>query len=89
MDIDTTDLTSYIPGYDDYCENDYTVSFEEYNDMKNSLQDEIEKQDYVIEDLKDNFNYIKEKIEEIKDKNYKATEEDIKYIEDIISEIEL
>ena len=77
MDIDTTDLTSYYPGYDEYCECDDKVSFEEYEDMRRELENEVER----LQEKLDSISYI---VSDIKEKNYLNIEVEIKKIEDII-----
>ena len=64
--MDTRDLTSYYPGYEDR-DNDAKVPFEDYRKLEDKL--EIYKQaiDYVEEILLDNEQYTtEEKLKEIK-----------------------
>ena len=64
--MDTRDLTSYYPGYEDR-DNDAKVPFEDYRKLEDKL--EIYKQaiDYVEEILLDNEQYTTEdKLKEIK-----------------------
>lgn len=64
--MDTRDLTSYYPGYEDR-DNDAKVPFEDYRKLEDKL--EIYKQaiDYVEEILPDNEQYTtEEKLKEIK-----------------------
>lgn len=87
MNIDTQDLPSYIAGYDDYIDDSKPVySTSEYYEMKESLESEIEDKERKIDDLLDKFSWIKDKLEEIKNKGYIPTKEDIKYIEGIVEE---
>lgn len=64
--MDTRDLTSYYPGYEDR-DNDAKVPFEDYRKLEDKL--EIYKQaiDYAEEVLVDNEQYTtEEKFEELK-----------------------
>lgn len=51
--IDTTDLTSYYPGYDNYCEPKEPIeecdNFDDYEEMK--IREELEKMERKIIDL--------------------------------------
>lgn len=87
--IDTTDLDSYIAGYDEYCDTSKPVySTDEYYSMKEELEGEIQQKEQRIDDLLDKLSWIKDKLNEIKTKNYEPTIEDIKYIEEIVKEEE-
>ena len=72
--METKDLDSYYPGYDEYCERNSTVPFDEF--MKTEEQKEI---------FKSKLQEISELIE---DDQY-SSEEKIKYIKAIIDEVEL
>ena len=57
MNIDTQDLSSYIPGYDDYVDDTKPVySTKEYYDMKELLESEIEDKEEEIERQKEVIN---------------------------------
>ena len=83
MNIDTQDLPSYMAGYDDYCDTSKPVySVDDWYEW----QKELEEKERKISDLLDKFSWIKDKLDEIKNKDYIPTKEDIKYIESIVEE---
>ena len=85
--MDTQDLPSYIAGYDDYIDDSKPVySTSEYYEMKKSLESEIEDKERKIDDLLDKLSWIKDKLDETKNKDYIPTKEHIKYIESIVEE---
>lgn len=49
--MDTVDLTSYYPGYDEYCEDRAKVPFEDYR----ILEDKLEIYEKMINELEDIF----------------------------------
>ena len=70
--IDTKDLPSYIPGYEEYCEANSKVPYEDYSKLEDKIDiyetaiDEIETiiadpQDYLYD-----FQCIKEVIEDMR-----------------------
>lgn len=88
MDFDTQDLPSYIAGYDDYVDTTKPIySEDDWFEMKREYENEIEDKDEKLDDLLDRLSWIKDKVEEIKNKKYLATKEDIKYIEEIVEEV--
>lgn len=85
--MDTTDLDSYIAGYDDYCDTTKPIySADDFYEMKEELEKEIEEREGKIDNLLDKLSWIKDKLDEIKNKDYIPTKEDIKYIEDIVND---
>ncbi len=64
--MDTRDLTSYYPGYEDR-DNDAKVPFEDYRKLEDKLEVYKQAIDYVEEILPDNEQYTtEEKLKEIK-----------------------
>lgn len=72
--METQDLDSYYPGYDDYCERNSTVPFEEF---------------IKVEEQKDKFKTKLQEIYELVDDDQYSAEEKIKYIEAIVDEADL
>ena len=72
--METKDLDSYYPGYDDYCERNSTVPFDEF--MKTEEQKEM-------------FKAKLQEISELIEDDQYSSEEKIKYIKAIIDEVEL
>lgn len=72
--METKDLDSYYPGYDDYCERNSTVPFDEF--MK-------------TEEQKETFKAKLQEISELIEDDQYSSEEKIKYIKAIIDEVEL
>lgn len=72
--METKDLDSYYPGYDDYCERNSTVPFDEF--MK-------------TEEQKKTFKAKLQEISELIEDDQYSSEEKIKYIKAIIDEVEL
>ena len=72
--METKDLDSYHPGYDDYCERHSTVPFDEF--MKTEEQKEM-------------FKAKLQEISELIEDDQYSSEEKIKYIKAIIIEVEL
>ena len=72
--METKDLESYYPGYDEYCERNSTVPFDEF------LKTEEQKEKFKVK--------LQEISELINDEQYSA-EEKIKYIKAIIEEAEV
>lgn len=86
--METQDLPSYIVGYDDYCDTSKPVySTDDYYEMKEEFDNEIAEKEKQIDNLLDKFSWIKEKIDEIRNKDYVPTKEDIEYIEEIVEEV--
>lgn len=86
--METQDLPSYIAGYDDYCDTSKPIySTDDYYEMKEEFDNEIAEKEKQIDNLLDKFSWIKEKIDEIRNKNYIPTKEDIEYIEEIVEEV--
>lgn len=87
MNIDTQDLPSYIAGYDDYVDTSKPIySGDEWYEREKEFESELQDKEKIIDNLLDKFSWIKDKLEEIKNKNYIPTKEDIKYIENIVEE---
>lgn len=72
--METKDLDSYYPGYDEYCERSSTVPFDEF--MKTEEQKEI-------------FKAKLQEISELIEDDQYSVEEKIKYTKAIIDEVEL
>lgn len=72
--METQDLDSYYPGYDEYCERNSTVPFDEF--MKTEEQKEI-------------FKAKLQEISELIEDDQYSVEEKIKYTKAIIDEMEL
>lgn len=70
----TKDLDSYYPGYDDYCERNSTVPFDEF---------------IKVEEQKEMFKAKLQEISELIEDDQYSSEEKIKYIKAIIDEVEL
>lgn len=64
--IDTHDLTSYYPGYDDYCEPKTKEPEEEFDNYENLKLKEMEELEQQIIDL-NNTNMTLEEIYQLKD----------------------
>lgn len=72
--METKDLESYYPGYDEYCERNSTVPFDEF---------------IKIEEQKEMFKAKLQEISELIEDDQYSSEEKIKYIKAIIDEVEL
>lgn len=72
--METKDLESYYPGYDEYCERNSTVPFDEF---------------LKTEEQKEKFKVKLQEISELIDDEQYSTEEKIKYIKAIVDEAEV
>lgn len=77
--METRDLTSYVPGYDSYCNQNENEKVERILNERNSMEEKIKSYGYLVDDIEgvleekttmnEKLDWIKRLVEDFREEN--------------------